>query len=150
MKDNNTIEPINDQLPIYGVESIATMAIALSRKYDIPIDQSILVISEHNKVANSLHLHDNSEFKESEPCKLNQKEKEAGIGTGTKRNSLKIQKIGSNNKSGCVGVAWNKNSRKWVAYITKLGKQYHLMTTNSWWDAVCARKSAEHEYGFHS
>ena len=59
------------------------------------------------------------------------------------------QSKNSNNKSGCNGVHWFKTYNKWVAQLTINYKKKHLGYYVDWFDAVCARKSAEVKYGFH-
>ncbi len=49
-----------------------------------------------------------------------------------------------------LGVGWHKSSLKWVAYIRVNGKDNHLGLYPDWFDAVCARKSADNKYGFHT
>lgn len=39
---------------------------------------------------------------------------------------------------------------RWVAYIKLKGKEKHLGYFCHFFDAVCARKSAEDRYGFHT
>ncbi len=51
------------------------------------------------------------------------------------------------NKSGVVGVG--REGSDWRAYIRHEGKQYALKRTKDFFEAVCARKSAEIKYGFH-
>lgn len=53
------------------------------------------------------------------------------------------------NLSGCIGLSWDDKNNKWAARIGWMGKNIHLGRYLDWWDAVCARKSAEHRYGFH-
>ena len=55
----------------------------------------------------------------------------------------------SNNSSGVTGVRWNKQAGKWVAYINVDGKQIYFGLFEDFFEAVCARKSAENKYGFH-
>ena len=54
-----------------------------------------------------------------------------------------------NNSSGVVGVVWDKRSLKWQAQISHKYKRMHLGLYVNWFDAVCARKSANNKYGFH-
>jgi len=56
-------------------------------------------------------------------------------------------KVYKNNKSGVSGVSWNKRSKKWQVLITTT-KRISLGLFPCFFDAVCARKSAElrHEY----
>ena len=56
------------------------------------------------------------------------------------------RKIFSNNKSGCTGVIWNKDTNKWIAYITVNKKRIHLGSFINFKDAKQARKEAEEKY----
>lgn len=47
------------------------------------------------------------------------------------------------NTSGLAGVYWFKPVQRWMAAIGLSGKQVHLGYYDEWWDAACARKSAE-------
>jgi len=51
-----------------------------------------------------------------------------------------------NNTSGCTGVIWAARDTIWRASISKGRKTIHLGSYTQWWDAVCARKSAENRY----
>lgn len=64
------------------------------------------------------------------------------VSQGNQRNRV----VGKNNSSGCLGV--RLIPEKWRAVIKVDGKQVSLGMYNEWWDAVCARKSAEYRYGF--
>jgi len=50
--------------------------------------------------------------------------------------------------SGVSGVYWYKNDKKWVSAIKVYGDRKHLGVYREWFDAVCARKSAEVKYNF--
>lgn len=53
------------------------------------------------------------------------------------------------NSSGLTGVYWSSPHKKWRARIDANRITVHLGIFNDWFDAVCARKSAENKYGFH-
>ena len=55
----------------------------------------------------------------------------------------------ANNTSGINGVIWDKTWSRWVARIGVDGKNQSLGSYMNWWDAACARKSAEAKIGFH-
>lgn len=57
-----------------------------------------------------------------------------------------VGKIRSSNTSGIIGVSFNKKAGKWVSYIGVKGKRIPLGTYENWFEAVCARKSAEVTY----
>jgi len=59
------------------------------------------------------------------------------------------QKLGSNNTSGVNGVHWDKARKKWKAIIKVNYKNIQLGRFDNFFDAVCARKSADIRYGFH-
>ena len=58
-------------------------------------------------------------------------------------------KKSKNNSSGVTGVQWDKARGKWIAVIMVNYKNIHLGRYIYIFDAICARKSAEHRYGFH-
>ena len=58
--------------------------------------------------------------------------------------------IPSDNKSGVMGVTWSKADKKWQSTIGARKTYKYLGIYVEWWDAVCARKSAEHERKYHS
>lgn len=53
------------------------------------------------------------------------------------------------NKSGCMGVYFHKITGKWRAFIGINKRKIDLGSYYDWFEAVCARKSAESYYGFH-
>lgn len=57
--------------------------------------------------------------------------------------------IPRDNKSGQLGVHWDRRRRKWIAKITVSRKIIHLGTHAEKADAVFARKAAERLYRFH-
>lgn len=62
------------------------------------------------------------------------------------KNNVKNRVRSSNNTSGKVGVSWNKNSKKWYAYIGIDNKQISLGYYTDIQDAIDARVSAEKRY----
>ncbi len=52
-----------------------------------------------------------------------------------------------NNTSGVTGVSFGGN--RWFAYIEIYGERKQLGRFINHWDAVCARKAAEYQHGFH-
>jgi hypothetical protein len=61
----------------------------------------------------------------------------------------KNQKMPKNNKSGHIGVNWNTNASRWIAYIYVNGAQRHLGSFTTMDDAILVRVAAELEYGYH-
>ena len=53
------------------------------------------------------------------------------------------------NSSGCTGVYWSKAANKWQSYINLGERSKYLGIFTDWFEAVCARKSADNKYGFH-
>lgn len=53
------------------------------------------------------------------------------------------------NTSGVPGVFWLKESKNWRAIIGVDRKTEYLGVSDSFFEAVCMRKSAEAKYGFH-
>lgn len=68
----------------------------------------------------------------------------------TARENSKNTSIRSNNKSGVIGVHYNKKDKCWVAQIGVDGVGIHLGSFNDLDSAIKARKQAEDKYGFHS
>ena len=64
---------------------------------------------------------------------------------GNQRNAEKRH----DNTSGITGVSWNKNSRKWYANMGGDGCARNLGYFDDFFEAVCARKSAENKYNYH-
>lgn len=62
------------------------------------------------------------------------------------RNQLKSAR----NTSGITGVYWHKLNKKWSARIQINNKDKHLGLFADKFEAICARKSANNKYGFHS
>jgi hypothetical protein len=56
------------------------------------------------------------------------------------------RKVGKRNTSGLMGVSWHKASLKWRV---RIGFEY-IGLYRDFFDACCARKSAENKFGFHS
>lgn len=59
------------------------------------------------------------------------------------------QKKSTKNTSGVVGVHWAATHGKWAAKATFNKKTHHLGFYEDFFEAVCARKSAERKLGFH-
>ncbi|REC53831.1 HNH endonuclease [Rhodosalinus sediminis] len=58
--------------------------------------------------------------------------------------------ISRSNSSGVVGVSWNREKRRWWAYIHPAKGRRHLLGSfRSKADAVAVRKAAERHYGYH-
>ena len=57
--------------------------------------------------------------------------------------------ISQSNKSGCVGVYWNKNANKWIAQIAINKKPKYLGCFSSFTEARQARKKAEIVENYH-
>lgn len=55
----------------------------------------------------------------------------------------------TNNISGITGVSWKTRNKKWQASIKVNGKDKYLGLFTNLFDAACARKQAEIQYGFH-
>jgi len=54
-----------------------------------------------------------------------------------------------NNTSGVSGVCFNKRNGLWYASVYKNGKGVHIASSRDFFEAVCARKSAERRYNYH-
>jgi len=67
----------------------------------------------------------------------------------TNQENQRNARIRIDNSSGLTGVRWNKFARKWQAWIRVDGKDIYLGLFADWFDAACARKSAQNLHGFH-
>ena len=63
--------------------------------------------------------------------------------------NMRNAKKPNTNRSGVVGLYWDKNINKWKVYIGSNGKQKYLCLTADFFEDVCRRKSAELEFGYH-
>jgi len=53
------------------------------------------------------------------------------------------------NTTGITGLSWYEKNRRFMAYINVNYKTIYLGTYEDFFEACCARKSAEIKYGFH-
>ena len=53
------------------------------------------------------------------------------------------------NTSGICGVQWHKLRKRWYTAITANGERIYLGCYSDFFEACCARKSAENRHGFH-
>lgn len=67
----------------------------------------------------------------------------------TNQDNQRNSSLSKNNTSGVAGISWNKSVRLWHARITDSYRRKHLGFFVDWFEAVCARKSAESQLGFH-
>lgn len=66
----------------------------------------------------------------------------------TKAENAKNRLATKGSKSGLNGVTWRKDSLKWRAYIRWDNRLEHLGSYDDFFEAVCARKSAEVRYAY--
>jgi len=71
----------------------------------------------------------------------------ANLKETTHQENAKNKSLYMRNKSGVSGVRLYKD--RWVTQITVNKKQAHLGSFTDFFEACCARKSAEHKYSFH-
>jgi hypothetical protein len=64
----------------------------------------------------------------------------------TRSQNLRNRDLGKNNKSGCNGVNWHKESQKWIARITVNKKVIYLGVYDNLDEAIRVRKEAEIKY----
>lgn len=67
----------------------------------------------------------------------------------TQKENRKNNSRQKNNTSGIAGVYWDKNRGKWHVQIKLDGKTRALGRFDDFFEACCARKSAERFLGFH-
>lgn len=64
--------------------------------------------------------------------------------------NAKNQKLHCTNTTGSSGVTYRKDRNQWRARISVNGKMTTLGNFKDFFEAVCARKSAEHLHNYHS
>jgi hypothetical protein len=74
----------------------------------------------------------------------------ANLRASTQAFNHKNKGLPKNNKSGCPGVKWDANARKWRAEITVAGRRINLGIFTDVGDAVAARTLANLEHGFNT
>lgn len=67
-----------------------------------------------------------------------------------RQENCRNMRIHNHNTSGVAGVSWRHQRSSWRAYIMIDNKQKNLGHFTDFFEAVCARKSAENRLGFHS
>ena len=67
----------------------------------------------------------------------------------TRQENARNQSLSRANKSGVCGVIWYKPTNKWMANIKENGKLVNLGYFYDFFEACCARKSAENKYCYH-
>jgi hypothetical protein len=65
-----------------------------------------------------------------------------------RKENPKNKSMPEDHKHGVFGIA--KKYHRWLAYIKVSRKKVHIGSFEDWFEAVCARKSAENRYGFHA
>jgi hypothetical protein len=64
--------------------------------------------------------------------------------------NMKNRKVCSNSKTKIMGVVWNRHNQKWRVRIKALGIYKEIGSFFDFFDACCARISAENQMGFHA
>ena len=67
----------------------------------------------------------------------------------TRKENMRNSKRYVTNISGVTGVGWVNRESKWRAKVMIDYKMKHLGYYDDWFEAVCARMSANNRYGFH-
>ncbi|BAR92356.1 endonuclease [Pseudomonas phage PS-1] len=67
----------------------------------------------------------------------------------TRTENSRNHALDARNKSGVYGVCWRETHSKWEAVISAGGKRMRLGMHDDFFEAVCARKSAEVRHQFH-
>lgn len=65
---------------------------------------------------------------------------------GTRVSTLKRKSVRSDNSSGCTGVNWDKNRKKWNVRLYLKGKYICIGRFDDLDEAIAARKDAEDKY----
>ncbi|MEO0976003.1 MAG: HNH endonuclease signature motif containing protein [Pseudomonadota bacterium] len=66
----------------------------------------------------------------------------------SRQENARNKRMPSNNKSGQMGVVWDRNRQKWMAMIKVNQRNIYLGRFDQKTDAIAARKAAERRYGF--
>jgi len=112
----------------------------------------IRILSKDYKAHRLAWLYVNGEMPESETDHINgirDDNRIYNLRMVSHRDNARNRKMPANNSSGCIGVSMLKKSGKWVARISVDGVYAHIGLFDDWFEAVCARKSAENRYGYH-
>lgn len=73
----------------------------------------------------------------------------SNLNRSDKYGNAKNQRLKSTNTTGIFGITFDNSSGVWRARISNFGKRIHLGRFNNFFDACCARKSAEVKLGYH-
>jgi len=68
----------------------------------------------------------------------------------THRENMKNRKVCSNSTTGIMGVVWNRHNSKWRVRVKALDVHREIGSFSDFFDACCARISAQNEMGFHA
>lgn len=71
------------------------------------------------------------------------------LSDASKAENMRNRCLGRHNKSGVMGVHWSNTHLRWVARIDRDKVKYGLGSFADFFEAVCARKSAENRLGYH-
>ena len=66
----------------------------------------------------------------------------------TNSDNQKNSTLRTDSKSGLMGVCWRQKKQRWAARISHNGRRVQLYENKDFFEACCARKSAEVKYGF--
>lgn len=67
----------------------------------------------------------------------------------THQENCKNRSMRKDNSSGIIGVYWHKRDKKWTPIIIGENKRIHIGRFDDFFEACCARKSAENKYDYH-
>lgn len=71
------------------------------------------------------------------------------IKQATYQENSKNREMSRANKTGCMGVTFSKERKKWIVKVNISGRSVQLGSFDDFFDAVCSRKSGERLYGYH-
>ena len=111
---------------IYGYDTESKKRISLHR-----------YVKNLNKESDSILDHINRNPKD---CR------KANLRLCSKKENAMNRSLYKNNKSGKNGVSFDKNAKKWIAYINLNRKRHYLGSFKNIDDAICVRRKAEEEY----
>lgn len=74
----------------------------------------------------------------------------ANLRLASRTDNARNMKVSSRNKTGVIGVCWDRSREKYKISICANSKSVELGRLDDFFEAVCVRKSAELRYGYHS
>lgn len=114
------------------------------QKYQWCMDRKYATTSIHNKCVSMHQLIGCRGYDHHDQNSLNNQK--SNLVPCTHQENIRNSSLSKNNTSGFVGVSWNKEKNKWVAFININGKMFAIGRYVDKADAIKARLQAEAQY----